>query len=145
MLKNIDPRINARLLYTLARMGHGDELAIVDSNFPADSMARHCPEPQVLEIAADMPTAAALVLALMPLDSFVPTAATVMQVVDQPDAVPPALAALRPVIAAAGGAIGSVDRFAFYERARGAFAILRAQEWRIYGNVLLKKGIITDQ
>ncbi|MDS9466692.1 RbsD/FucU domain-containing protein [Paracoccus sp. MBLB3053] len=142
MLKGIDQRISPELLYVLAQMGHGDDLAIVDMNFPAAAIARNLPYSQVLTIGARMPQAAGLVMGLMPLDTFVPAAATTMQVVDDPDSVPEAVAELIPFVERAGSALQSVDRFGFYEFARNSFAILQTQDARLYANVILKKGVL---
>ena len=74
MLKGIDPRISPELLYVLAQMGHGDDLAIVDQNFPATSIARGLPHNRVLTIGSRLNVAVTLVTNLMPLDPFVPAA-----------------------------------------------------------------------
>ncbi|WP_312530246.1 RbsD/FucU domain-containing protein [Paracoccus sp. (in: a-proteobacteria)] len=142
MLKQISSLISPDLLHVLAMMGHGDELAIVDTNFPAHSVAQHTVYGQVLTIGSDLTQAVRAVLTLLPLDSFVPQAGLSMQVVDQPDAIPQTVAEITPLITAEGVGMGSLERFDFYARARDAFAILQTQETRIYGNVILKKGII---
>lgn len=142
MLKGIDPRISPELLYVLAQMGHGDDIAIVDANFPAASLARHLPHKQVLQLSTRLPGAVHLVLGLMPLDRFVPAAATTMQVVDDPDSVPEAVAEIIPIIEKHGSSLQSVDRFGFYDLTRSSFAVVQTQEVRLYGNVILKKGVI---
>ncbi|SMO70714.1 RbsD/FucU family protein [Paracoccus laeviglucosivorans] len=142
MLKGIDPRISPELLYALAQMGHGDDLAIVDANFPAASLARHLPFKNVIYLSGRLQAAVQLVLGLMPLDAFVPAAATTMQVVGDPDAVPEPVAEIIPLIEGAGSSLQSVDRFGFYELTRSSFAILQLTDIRPYGNVILKKGVL---
>ncbi|MTH65317.1 RbsD/FucU family protein [Paracoccus shanxieyensis] len=142
MLRGIDPRISPELLYVLAQMGHGDDLAIVDRNFPAAALARHLPCKQVLQIGARLQGAVQLVTSLMPLDTFVPAAATTMQVVDNPELVPEPVAEIIPLIEKAGSDLQSVDRFGFYDLTRSSFAILQTIDTRPYGNVILKKGVL---
>ena len=81
-------------------------------------------------------------LTLLPLDRFVPAAATTMQVVGDPEAVPAPVAEIIPIIEQAGSSLQSVERFDFYEMTRSCFAVLQTQEGRLYGNVILKKGVI---
>ncbi len=141
MLKGIDPLLGPELLEILAAMGHGDELAIVDANFPAAAMARRL----VRLNGISAPRALAAVLSLVPLDEFVEKPATVMQVVGDPEAVPEVVAEFRKVADAAEGrsvAFESVERFAYYDRVRAAFAVVATGETRLYGNVLIKKGVI---
>ena len=85
------------------------------------------------------------VLAVLPLDDFETPASWTMQVVGDADAVPPAAADLRQALADAGeGAPGSLERFAFYERAGTAVLILQSGELRKYGNILLRKGVLAE-
>ena len=141
MLKGIDPLLNADLLFTLAAMGHGDEIVLVDANFPATATARRL----VRQDAADAPTVLRAVLSLLPLDEFVPDPAQVMEVVGDPAAVPPVVREFQAAVDGAEGrpvTIGRLERFAFYERAQAAFAVVATGERRLYGNIILKKGII---
>jgi L-fucose mutarotase len=141
MLKGIDPLLNADLLFILAAMGHGDEIVLVDANFPAAASARRL----VRQDAADAPTVLRAVLSLLPLDEFVPDPAQVMEVVGDPAAVPPVVSEFQAAVDAAEGrpvAIGRLERFAFYERAQAAFALVATGERRLYGNIILKKGIM---
>ena len=142
MLLTIPPLLGPDLLWTLAAMGHGDEIVIADANFPGESMGRRCHR---LDGASATETLEA-VLRLLPLDSFVEEPATVMQVVGDPDAVPPAVAEFQTVLDAAGGGpvgMARIERFAFYDRARAAFAVILTGETRLYGNVILTKGVVT--
>ncbi|MBV9749806.1 MAG: ribose ABC transporter [Acetobacteraceae bacterium] len=140
MLKTLDPLLSPDLLHILAAMGHGDELAIVDANFPAAALARRLVRLDGIEA----PRALAAVLSLLPLDDFVDAPLAVMR---DPDAKedPPVLAAFRQAARAAEGrdvAFEALDRFAFYDRTRSAFAVLATGEQRLYGCILAKKGVI---
>lgn len=141
MLRNIDPILSPELLHTLRAMGHGDEIVIADANFPGTSTGPDC-------LRADGSTASEMlraVLSVMPLDTFVDDPALTMQVVDDPDAVPEAVADFQTIINAVADApaeIQSLERFAFYDRAASAFAIVQTGERRLYGNIILKKGVI---
>ncbi|SOC37210.1 L-fucose mutarotase [Rhizobium subbaraonis] len=140
MLKGIHPLLGPDLLYALQSMGHGDDIAIVDANFPASSMG-----PEV--IRADGVDALAMteaVLLHMPLDTFVPQSAWRMQVVGDPDAVPPVCVEFQNIVHRLAGdfAVHSVERFAFYEMTRNAAYIVATTEFRLYGNIILKKGVL---
>ena len=141
MLRNINPILCPDLLYTLRAMGHGDEIAIVDANFPATSAGPNC-------IRADGSDATAIlqaVLSVMPLDTFVDDPALTMQVVGDPNAVPEAVQDFQRTIndvADAPRPIQTLERFAFYDRAATAFAVVQTGERRLYGNIILKKGVI---
>ena len=141
MLKGIDPLLHADLLYVLAAMGHGDELAIVDANFPAASMGRRV-------VRADGVSATRVleaVLSLLPLDEFVDAPCATMEVVGDPDAVPEICGEFQAIVDRVEGrpiALAKLERFAFYARAREAFALVQTGETRLYGNVLLKKGVV---
>lgn len=138
MLKGLSPLLTPELLHTLRAMGHGDELALVDANFPSTSMARRL----VRLDAADVVSATRAVLSLMPLDDFVDATAWRMQVVDDANAEPPVCAELRGLVEAEGYRLAALERFAFYEQAKQCFAIVATGETRLYGNVILKKGVI---
>lgn len=141
MLKNIDPLLSPELLMVLRSMGHGDDIAVVDANFPAASMARRL-------VRLDGVTATAVtdaILSVMPLDDFVPEAAWRMEVVDNPQGEQPIFGEFRAVIARREGTdfrLAALERFAFYERARAAYAIVATGEARLYGNIILKKGVV---
>lgn len=146
MLKGIDPLLNADVLQALAAMGHGDELVIVDSNFPADSIARRTAIGKLLRIDADIGRAARAVLSLFPLDTFVDYPARRMQVVGKPDEIPAAQADVQKVIDAAEGRsvpLGSIERMQFYEVAKRAYCVIQTTEGRPYGVIILTKGVIT--
>ena len=145
MLIGIDPRLNADLLRALRAMGHGDTIVLADTNFPAESMARHTVVGRPLALEnVDLPGACDAVLSVMPLDGFVPDWGATMQVVDDADAVPEVVGLVRARVRAAGETrdLPTVERFAFYDLARSAFAIVRTGETRLYGNLMLRKGVL---
>ncbi len=140
MLKNIPPILGPDLLGILRAMGHGDEIAIVDANYPADSAG-----PVLVRLdgvsATDVLDA---ILTLMPLDDFVEDAAFCMQVVGDASRREPVMDAFETIVKKHEPMMGlaSLERFAFYERVRQGYAIVQTGERRLYGNILLKKGII---
>lgn len=141
MLKHLDPLLGPDLLHALAAMGHGDEIAVVDANFPAAALARRL----VRLDGADAARTLAAVLTLLPLDDFVAAPLTTMAVVGEPGAVPDVVKLFVALARQAEGrevAAQAIEREAFYERARGAFAIVQTGETRLYGNVLLRKGVV---
>lgn len=146
MLKGIHPLLNADVLYALRAMGHGDYLVLSDTNFPSDSIARQTALGQLLRI--DAPTsaeAAAAVLSLMPLDSFIDDAAGRMEVVGKPKEVPDVQKEVQKAINKAEGKswpLVPIERFAFYEKAKGAYAVIQTGERRFYGCFILTKGVI---
>lgn len=143
MLRHVPPLLTPDALHALASMGHGDELAIVDAFFPAARLARDGRACLVHLPGADMPGVLQAVLTLLPLDDFGPEAAWTMAVVGDAAAVPPAVADAQAVLRDAGQPpAAALERFAFYERARQAFAIFVSGEARTYGNVLLRKGVL---
>lgn len=141
MLRGIDPLLTPDLLMILRAMGHGDEIAIADANFPAVSNARRL----VRLDGADTTQALVAILSLMPLDSFVKDAAACMQVVGKPKEIPPAVEDFQGVIDRLSGfpkKVAMLERMKFYERAKLCFAIVATSERRLYGNIILKKGVI---
>jgi L-fucose mutarotase len=146
MLKSIDPILNADVLYALRAMGHGDDLVICDTNFPADSVARQTALGRLLRIdGVTAGRAARAILSLLPLDSFVDKPALRMEVVGQPDDVPVVQKEVQAEIDAAEGRawpMGSIDRFAFYDLAKKAYCVIQTGERRFYGCFIFKKGVI---
>jgi L-fucose mutarotase len=142
MLNGLHPLLTPDLLYALASMGHGDEIAIVDANFPATTLAH-----RLIDVAgASSPEVLAAVLTLLPLDASSSPAAFTMQVIGDADAVPAPVADFAKVFTKGGLGdveIGNLERQAFYERTRDAFAVVRTGELRSYGNILLVKGVIS--
>ena len=146
MLKSMDPFLNADGLYALRSMGHGDNLVITDTNFPADSVARQSVLGRLLRIDnVTAGRAARAILSVMPLDSFVEHPAARMEIVGKPSEVPPVQAEVQAEINAAEGRswpMGSVERFAFYDLARKAYCVIQTGERRFYGCFIFKKGVI---
>ena len=149
MLWGIDPLLDAEILYALRRMGHGDEIAVVDTNFPAHSVAAETITGVPLVMAGvSAARAVEAILSVMPLDSFVPDPACRMEIVGDPQALPPVQREVQQVVDKAAGKhqpLHSVERFAFYERAKGAFAIVVAGERQFYGCFLFKKGVVPPE
>ena len=140
MLKNIPPILGPDLLGILRAMGHGDEIAIVDANYPADAAG-----PALVRLdgvsATDVLDA---ILTPMPLDDFVEEAAFCMQVVGDATKREPVMDAFESIVKKHEPQMGlaSLERFAFYERVSQGYAIVQTGERRLYGNILLKKGVI---
>ncbi len=146
MLKSIDPILNADVLYALRSMGHGDELVICDTNFPADSVARQTTLGELLRLDnVTAGRAAKAVLSVMPLDTFVEAPALRMEIVGSPEEVPPVQAEVQDEIDSAEGRhwpMGSIERFAFYERAKSAYCVIQTGERRFYGCFVFAKGVV---
>jgi L-fucose mutarotase len=140
MLYGIDPILGPDLLHALRAMGHGDEIVIADANYPAVSKARRLIRLDGLDAVRVLDG----VLSLMPLDTYVDNAAFTMEVVGDPKAVPEVCREFAKVVRrrAKGQRIATLERFAFYERAEAAFATIATGERRLYGNIILKKGVI---
>ena len=141
MLKNIDPLLTPDLLHVLRAMGHGDEIVIVDANYPAYSAG-----PKVIRLdAVNASQALDIVLSVLPLDSFVPDACVRMEVVGDAKAELPVFDEFRSLIAKHEGSnfeLRSMERHKFYERSSKCFAVIATGERRFYGNIILKKGVI---
>ena len=146
MLKNIDPLLHADVLWALRAMGHGDALVLCDANFPADSVARRTALGRLLRLdGVDAAAAARAILSVLPLDSFVDHAVLRMEVVGKPAEIPAVQAEVQREIDRAEGKaspMGSLERFAFYERARQAYCVVATGERRFYGCFVFQKGVI---
>jgi L-fucose mutarotase len=144
MLKNLSPLHTPELLHTLASMGHGDDIVIVDAHFPAVSMAQ-----RLLRLdGVDAPAALEACLRLIPLDTFVDDPALRIEVVHDPDEIPEVQHEFQKVIDQQEGRhvpLAKIERFAFYERAKKAYAIVATGELRPYGCVLIKKGVVSNK
>ncbi len=143
MLFGINPILSPEFLHALRAMGHGDEICICDANFPAVSNAKRL----IRADAADAVRVTEAILSLMPLDTFVPTSAFVMQVVGKPKESPPIYGLFQQAIdkRQKGFKIGRIERFKFYERARTCYAIVTTGERRFYGNLILTKGVVPPE
>lgn len=143
MLKGIPSILSPELLKILMEMGHGDEIVISDGNFPAASMAQRLVRcdghgvPEILDA----------ILKLFPLDSYVDHPVALMEVVPGDP--------VKPLIWDEYGAIVQrhdkevadfehIERFAFYERSKKAYAVVATGEKALYANIILKKGVVTE-
>ena len=149
MLKGIDNRLSAEVLFVLRAMGHGDTLVICDTNFPADSIARQTVYGDLLRM--DNLTCGQVVksiLSVLPLDTFVDDFAGRMAVVGAPDEIQPVQAEVQAEIDAAEGRprlMVAIERFDFYDRAKDAYAVIQTGERRFYGCFILRKGVIPPE
>ncbi len=122
-------------------MGHGDEIVIADANFPAEACAAR------IERLAGLGATEALraILSIMPLDSYVEAPARTMQVVGDPAAIPEIVAEFQEIIDAVAdnpAKVKGVERQQFYVEAKRAYCIVQTAETRLYGNIILSKGIV---
>ena len=141
MLIGIPNILTPDLLRHLKAMGHGDELVIADANFPAEACAAR------IERLAGVSATEALraILTIMPLDSYVDHPARTMQVVGDPDAVPEIVAEFQQIIdevADHPAKVTGVERHAFYVEARKTYCVIQTAETRLYGNIILQKGVV---
>jgi L-fucose mutarotase len=140
MLKGLSPILSPDLLWALRAMGHGDEITIVDANYPGTSAG-----PELIRIdAATAPQVLDAILSLLPLDQYDDVAAISMQVVGDPDKREPIVDEFEQIVQRhePSHRVHSLERFAFYERANAGYAIVQTGETRQYGNLILKKGIV---
>ncbi|WP_299752557.1 RbsD/FucU domain-containing protein [uncultured Tateyamaria sp.] len=143
MLKGIDPILNADVLYALRAMGHGDDLIIADTNFPSDSVARETVLGEVLRIDRPAAEVVRAVLSIYPIDTFVDDATARMEVVGEPDAILPVMEEVQTEVSAVEGpTLLGIERYAFYERAKQAYAVVQTGERRFYGCFALRKGVV---
>jgi L-fucose mutarotase len=147
MLKNIDPVLSPELLKVLAEMGHGDEIVLADANFTAASLAGG--KPLIYLPGVGMQRACEAVLSVLPLDAAVTQPVAYMHVGGQPEGYRSALQ--REVITSMSG-LGvataaqceAMERFAFYERVKRAYAVVQTSELQAWANFLFKKGVIAE-
>ena len=146
MLRGIDPRLSAQVVHALMLMGHGDDLVLCDVNHPAATIAKDTTYGKLIDMpGCDIPTAAAAILTLMPLDTFVPAPVWRMQVVGDPTAQVPVFSLMQAVIDAAENRpvqMAALERFDFYAAAKRAFCIIRTSDPGPYGCFILRKGVI---
>ncbi|WP_128255796.1 RbsD/FucU family protein [Falsirhodobacter deserti] len=137
MLKTINPLLTGELLAILSDMGHGDELVITDANFPAAAVAQ-----RLVRLPVSATDVVDAVLSVLPLDDFVPAPSAAM---DAPDGRPAIYADFEAAMNKAEGReveLELIDRFAFYDRAKSAYAVIATGERRLYANIILKKGVL---
>ncbi|XP_033611561.1 fucose mutarotase isoform X2 [Cryptotermes secundus] len=149
-LKGIPTVLQPDLLHALSSMGHGDEIVLGDANFPSTSVAKAAGTKVIRADGHDIPTLLTAILQLMPLDKSVPSPVTLMAVTDadlKRGVRTPIWNTYREIIHKAEGRkveVTTLERFAFYERAKKAYAIVNTGETKIYANIILKMGIIVD-
>lgn len=138
MLKGIPPILSPELLKILCEMGHGDELVLGDGNFPAASNARRL----VRCDGHGVPALLDAILQVYPLDTYVESPVLLMATT-QGDPTPTIWATYAEIIKKSGDfTISQIERFAFYERTRNAYAVVATGEDALYANIILKKGVI---
>jgi L-fucose mutarotase len=143
MLNGIPSIISPELLKILMEMGHGDELVIADGNFPAVSIAQRL----VRSDGNRVPELLEAVLRFFPLDPYVEAPVALMQVVPGDTYKPTIWDTYKEIIQKfpnKNSAIENVERFAFYERAKKAFAVVATSETSLYANIILKKGVVIE-
>jgi L-fucose mutarotase len=139
MLKGIHPLLSPDLLHALAAMGHGDRIAVVDANFPAFGLTRR----PILLAGATAPDVLAAILSVLPIDDFAPDPVSVMQVVGGAAQIPETVQEFIAILARYDlAAPAQLERHAFYRATAEAFAIVQTGERRLYGNILLTKGVV---
>ena len=143
MLKHIPAILSPELLKVLCEMGHGDEIVLADGNFPAESIGKNA-----IVVRADGHGTVELLKAILeyfPLDQYVEKPVALMEVVPGDPCRPTIWQDYRDALQESGSRpdqIEMIERFAFYERARHAYAVIATGESAIYANVLLKKGVV---
>jgi L-fucose mutarotase len=150
ILKGIPRVITPRLLFALARMGHGDEIVLADANFPSASVAHHTTLGEEIRCdGTNIPELLKGILQLLPLDPAVPAPCFTMAMMPMHVAAgwkAPIKDEYKAIVAEANGgapvAFEEVERFAFYEQAKKAFCVVSTGEGALYANLILKKGVI---
>lgn len=144
MLKNIPAILSPELLKVLCEMGHSDRIVIADGNFPCESMGKNAKV-----IRADghgVPELLDAILQLFPLDTYVEHPVNLMQVMPGDTAKTPIWEEYKKIVAKydsrGENAFGEIERFAFYEEAKTAYAIIATGEKAIYANIMLQKGVV---
>ena len=143
MLKGIPKLLSPDLLKVLCEMGHADKIVISDGNFPAESVGK---DAVIVRLDGHgVPELLDAILKLFPLDTYVDAPVALMEVVPGDPVVPVIWDEFKRIVDSHGGAaIDHIERFAFYERAKKAYAIIASGESAIYANVILKKGVVKD-
>ncbi len=142
MLKGIPSILSPELLKILMEMGHGDRLVIGDGNFPAASMAKDC---KLVRLDGHgVPEVLDAILQFYPLDPYVETPVSLMEVVPGDPVETPIWDEYAKIVAKhePGAKIGHIERFQFYEEAKKCYAIIATGETALYANIILQKGVV---
>ncbi len=144
MLKGIPPILSPELLKVLCEMGHSDRLVIADGNFPAESMGK-----DAIVIRCDghgVPELLDAILTVFPLDTYVEKPVNLMEVMKGDTVETPIWDTYKEIVGKhddrGEAAVGNIERFAFYEEARKAYAIIATGETALYANIMLQKGVV---
>lgn len=146
MLKGIPEILSPELLKVLCEMGHSDRLVISDGNFPAESMGKNA-----IVIRCDghgVPEILDAILKVFPLDTYVEKPVNLMEVMPGDTVETPIWDTYEEIVTKhderGGAAIGHIERFAFYEEAKTAYAIIATSEKALYANIMLQKGVVVE-
>lgn len=144
MLKGIPPILSPELLKVLCEMGHSDRIVISDGNFPAETMGK-----DAIVIRFDghgIPQLLDAILTVFPLDTYVDTPVNLMELVPGDKVETPIWDTYKDIIKRhdprGEAVVGTIERFAFYEEAKKAYAIVATGEKALYANIMLQKGVI---
>ena len=146
MLKGIPTILSPELLKVLCEMGHSDTIVIADGNFPSETIGK-----DAIVIRADghgVPELLEAILKVFPLDTYVESPVSLMQVMPGDDAETPIWDVYKKIVSTADGrgekVFAEVERFEFYEKAKKAYAVVATGETAIYANVILQKGVVVE-
>lgn len=146
MLKGIPKIISPQLLKVLCEMGHSDRIVLADGNFPAESMGK-----DAIVIRCDghhVPDLLKAILTVFPLDTYVEKPVTLMEKVPGDTVETPIWTEYKEIVSQNDSrgekAVGTIERFAFYEEAKKAYAIIATGEKALYANIILQKGVVVD-
>ena len=146
MLKGIPKILSPELLKVLCEMGHSDRLVISDGNFPSESMGKNA---IVIRCDGhDVPEILDAILQVFPLDTYVEHPVNLMEVMPGDNVETPIWDTYKEIVARyddrGENAIGNIERFAFYEESKTAYAIIATSEKALYANIMLQKGVVVD-
>ncbi len=146
MLKGIPQILSPELLKVLCEMGHSDRLIISDGNFPAESMGKNA-----IVIRCDghgVPEILDAILKVFPLDTYVEKPVNLMEVMPGDPVETPIWDTYKDIVAKydnrGAKAVGNIERFAFYDQAKTAYAIIATSEKALYANIMLQKGVVVE-
>ena len=142
MLKGLSPLLTPELLKILCEMGHGDEIVLADGNFPSEAIGQ-----RVVRLDAHVGTdVLKAIMSVFPIDTYSDPNAFLMEVVPGDNVETPIWGEYSHIMKESEGEtvrIGHIERFAFYERAKKAYAVIATGETALYANLILKKGVIS--